>query len=81
MRRYGLLPLCLVAYVLLAGCATNTLDAIAKNTACTTRVSGEVSFGSITPTGKAKWSAVCKPLDTSPPVASVPEVTAADLLK
>lgn len=79
MRRYGLLPLFVAVYLALGGCST--LDSIAKNAACTTKISGEMSFGSVTPTGKTKWSAVCKPADTSPPVASVPEVTAADLLK
>ena len=59
------------ASILLAGCATSTLQAISKNQGCTTKINGEMSFGSITPTGKVKFSATCKPSESSPPLSTV----------
>ena len=73
MRRYGLLPVALLAYVLLAGCGTTALKTIAENQDCTVRVSGKIAFGSITPTGDTRWSAVCKPAASPVPVAQVTE--------
>lgn len=64
----------------LSGCATNTLGAISKNRDCTTKINGEVAFGSITPTGKVKFSAVCKPGEDGPPSASVPAPPAVEAL-
>jgi hypothetical protein len=43
-----------------SGCASAALGGLTKNGNCTTKVSGEAAFGSITPTGKVKFSAVCK---------------------
>lgn len=77
MKRYGLLPRYFAALVLAAaalgtsGCATQALNNLTKNQACTTRVSGEMAFGSITPTGKLRVSAVCKPSEESPSVNTV----------
>lgn len=51
-----LLALC----VPLGGCPAG-VAAYVQNRDCTTRLSGEMAFGSITPTGKTKWSATCRP--------------------
>jgi hypothetical protein len=64
--------LILLAGLPLCACAGGMSDVL-NNRACTTRVNGEVAFGSITPTGKVKFSAVCKPGELlPPPVTEVP---------
>ncbi len=55
------LPLMLAVAILVSGCATNGMNSVIGNRDCTTKINGEVAFGSITPTGKVKFSAACRP--------------------
>lgn len=61
-----------------AACGTTALNNLTQNQACTTRVSGKLAFGSITPTGTLNVTATCKPADTSPPVSEVKAPAAPD---
>jgi hypothetical protein len=51
------------AALALGGCA-GVKDVI-NNPNCTTKVAGKVAFGSITPTGEASYSAVCRPVKSN----------------
>jgi hypothetical protein len=42
-----------------------------KDPSCTTKISAEGAFGSVTPTGKWKLSATCRPSDTAPLASAV----------
>lgn len=68
------------ASLALTGCGTTALNNLTQNQACTTRVTGKLAFGSITPTGTLNVSAVCKPSEASPAASSVPAPSATDAL-
>ena len=63
----------------LTGCSGG-MTTVMKNRDCTTKVNGEVAFGSITPTGKVRFSAVCKP-GAQPSSAEVPAPAAPEDVK